>query len=116
MNRLHFGLLASFAVVLSGCHDTTPGASNAHDSQTADRPTLRVGSSSAQLPADLHFSPADVAYLASADAATRDAAISRRREQMEALQQAAWLTKGYTGSLKKWSISTKRPSGDAPKE
>jgi hypothetical protein len=52
-----------------------------------------VAASSAALPADLKFSPADVAYLMSVDAATREAAIKSRRNDLAALQQGAKLNK-----------------------
>ena len=58
----------------------------------------------ATMPADLHFSPADITYLNSLDPAARDAAIHRQRENLQALKAAAKLTNGYTDSLKNWSI------------
>ena len=56
------------------------------------------------IPADLHFSPADITYLNSLDPAARDAAIQRQRDNLQALKRAAKLTDGYTDSLKNWSI------------
>jgi hypothetical protein len=58
----------------------------------------------ASIPADLHFSPADITYLNSLDPAARDAAIQRQRDNLQALKQAAKLSEGYTDSLKNWSI------------
>jgi hypothetical protein len=64
---------------------------------------------STAVPADLHFSPADISYLNSVDQATRDLAIQRARENMLLRQRASKMTAGYTDSLKAWSISTAKP-------
>jgi len=63
-----------------------------------------TNAATATIPADLHFSPADITYLNSLDPAARDAAIQRQRENVQALKRAAKLTDGYTDSLKDWSI------------
>jgi len=58
------------------------------------------------IPADLHFTPADIKYLQSADPDARALAIQRRHDNQAALAQVSKLNNGYTDSLKKWSIST----------
>ena len=77
---------------------------------TQPSPSLAtVPSNTTALPADLHFSPADISYLNSVDQATRDRAIQRARENLLLRQRASKITAGYTDSLKAWSISTAKP-------
>lgn len=84
---------------------TSPPPAAANSTQPS--PTLTtVPISTASIPADLHFSPAGIAYLESVDARTREAAIQRRRDEIQAQQRASKMTEGYTDSLKAWSIST----------
>jgi hypothetical protein len=77
-----------------------------HPEANSTQPAATLPTNTTSIPADLHFSPADIAYLNSVDQATRDLAIQERRENRLALQRASKMTEGYTDSLKAWSIST----------
>ena len=92
------------AAALSGCPTETSA------SQTQAAPITAPAIASDQLPADLHSSPADTVYLASVDASTRQLAIQRRRYFLQANLQLANLSKGYTDSLKTWSIADRATS------
>jgi hypothetical protein len=103
-STLHSGkaaLISQIAVLtviaaLSGCRTQAPGQPQAQAITTTAAPQTQ----------DLHFSPADIAYLESVDAPAREIAIQRRRDEVKANHEMANLTKGYTDSLKHWSIST----------
>jgi hypothetical protein len=58
------------------------------------------------IPAELHYSPADIKYLNSLDPDARALAIRRAQEDLAAIREAGKLSNGYTDSLKHWSIST----------
>jgi hypothetical protein len=69
-----------------------------------------TAATNAPLPADLHFTPADIQYIQSLDPEARALAIQRQRDNLAALIEAGKLTNGYTDSIKHWSISTaKKP-------
>ena len=104
MNRSF--VFAAAAVVLCGCHLSQNRAHQAA-TPTPSQANAAPAAETATIPAELHFSPSDVAYLQSVDATTREAALRRRRDDIEALQRVARLSQGYTGSLKQWSISTR---------
>ena len=76
---------------------------------TRSSPQHPAANNSTAVPADLHFSPADISYLNSVDQATRDLAIQRARENLLLRQRASKMTAGYTDSLKAWTISTAKP-------
>ena len=58
------------------------------------------------IPAELHYSPADIKYLNSLDPDARALAIRRAQEDLAAIREVGKLSNGYTDSLKHWSIST----------
>ena len=92
----------------SGGARTTPARATVHPDGAAA--TTAPAATSAMPPAinipdDLHFSPADLAYLASVDAATREAAMHRQREDLQAIRRSFDISQGYTDFLKDWRIS-----------
>jgi hypothetical protein len=102
-------LLAGLTVACSPKMPERSSGSSPSSAETYTPPAAQQSpappAAAAPIPTDLHFSRADIEYLNSLDAAARDAAIQRRRENQEALQRASKLTEGYTDSLKKWSTT-----------